>query len=184
MERGSSSAKRPMNSDNKKSSSNGAGRKRPKFYGNCDNCGKQGHLASQCPKPKQKKKNNQPKTTANVVEEETEGWEDNLTAVVNRVLHVDNPREWFVDTGATVHVCSNRNVFTSYRVVDGRKLHMGNQALSDVADIENVVLRLMSGKDLTLKDVLHVPDIRKNLVSGSLLVNNGFRLVFESEKFI
>ena len=32
--------------------------------------------------------------------------------------------------------------------------------------------------------MLHVPDIRKNLVSGPLLSKNGFRLVFESDKFV
>ena len=35
-----------------------------------------------------------------------------------------------------------------------------------------------------MKEVLHVPEIRKNLVSGSLLSKNGFRLVFESDKFV
>ena len=43
---------------------------------------------------------------------------------------------------------------------------------------------MTSGKELTLNNVLHVPDIRKNLVSGSLLSKNGFRLVFESDKFV
>ena len=32
--------------------------------------------------------------------------------------------------------------------------------------------------------MLHVPNIRKNLVSGPLLSKNGFRLVFESDKFV
>ena len=32
--------------------------------------------------------------------------------------------------------------------------------------------------------MLHVPDIRKNLVSCSLLSKNGFKLVFESDKFV
>ena len=40
------------------------------------------------------------------------------------------------------------------------------------------------GKELTLTNVLYVPKIRKNLASGSLLNNHGFRLVFESNKFI
>lgn len=43
---------------------------------------------------------------------------------------------------------------------------------------------MTSGKELTLNNVLHVPDIRKNLVSGSLLSKAGFKLVFESDKFI
>ena len=40
------------------------------------------------------------------------------------------------------------------------------------------------GKELTLNDVLHVPEIRKNLMCGSLLSKKGFRLVFESDKFV
>ena len=43
---------------------------------------------------------------------------------------------------------------------------------------------MISGKKLTLNDVLHVPDIRKNLVSCSLLSKNGFKLVIESNKFV
>ena len=47
-----------------------------------------------------------------------------------------------------------------------------------------MVLKMTSGKELTLTNVLYVPKIRKNLVSGSLLNSHGFRLVFESDKFI
>ena len=43
---------------------------------------------------------------------------------------------------------------------------------------------MISGKKLTLNDVLHVLDIRKNLVSCSLLSKNGFKLVIESNKFV
>ena len=32
--------------------------------------------------------------------------------------------------------------------------------------------------------MLHVPEIRKNLISGSLSSKKGFRLVFESDKFV
>ena len=39
-------------------------------------------------------------------------------------------------------------------------------------------------KELTLNNVLHVLDFRKNLVSGFLFSKNGFRLVFESDKFV
>ena len=37
---------------------------------------------------------------------------------------------------------------------------------------------------LTLNDVLHVPDICKNLISESILSKKGFRIIFESDKFI
>ena len=40
------------------------------------------------------------------------------------------------------------------------------------------------GKTLTLKNVLHVLEIRKNLVSTSLLVKNRFKVVFVSNKVV
>ncbi|GFP97577.1 retrovirus-related pol polyprotein from transposon tnt 1-94 [Phtheirospermum japonicum] len=73
---------------------------------------------------------------------------------------------------------------TNDDLVAGRKLNMGNQASSKVAGTGTVVLKMTSGKEITLNEVLHVPDIRKNLVFGSILVSRGFRLVFEANKFV
>ena len=47
-----------------------------------------------------------------------------------------------------------------------------------------MVLKMTSGNELTLNNVVYVPEVHKNLVSGSLLNNHGFRLVFESDKFV
>ena len=46
------------------------------------------------------------------------------------------------------------------------------------------MLKMTSGKELTLTNVLYVPELQKNLVSGSLLNNHGFLLVFEYDKFV
>ena len=59
---------------------------------------------------------------------------------------------------------------------------MGNASSSMVEGKGDVVMNLTSGKKLTLMDVLFVPEIRKNLVSVSLLNKKGFKLVFESDK--
>ncbi|KAL0445959.1 UNVERIFIED_CONTAM: Retrovirus-related Pol polyprotein from transposon TNT 1-94 [Sesamum latifolium] len=92
----------------------------------------------------------------------------NLSAVVFEANLVDNPREWWIDTGATRHICSDKEMFSTYTPINGRKLFMGNSATSNIVGLGKVVLKMTSGKELTLIDVLHVPDIRKNLVSGSL----------------
>ncbi|KAI3503228.1 hypothetical protein L1887_31667 [Cichorium endivia] len=53
---------------------------------------------------------------------------------------------------------------------------MGNSATSNIQGIEKIVLKMTSGREMTLNDVLYVPEIRKNLVSGWLLNKHGFRL--------
>lgn len=97
---------------------------------------------------------------------------------------VDNPKYWWVDTDVTRHMCSDKVLFFTYAPVSEIMLYMGNSGTSEVAGIGKVVLKLTSGMQVALNDVLHVPDIRKNLVSGLLLVKHGFRLVFESNKFV
>ncbi|KAI3471414.1 hypothetical protein Pfo_030778, partial [Paulownia fortunei] len=107
-----------------------------------------------------------------------------LSAVVFEANLVDNPREWLVDTGATCHICFDKEIFSSYIPINRRKMYMENSATSNIVGLGKLVLKMTSGKKLTLIDVLHVPDIRKNLVSGSLLIKAGFRLLFEFEKFV
>ncbi|GAB2286946.1 hypothetical protein Dimus_039799 [Dionaea muscipula] len=43
---------------------------------------------------------------------------------------------------------------------------------------------MTSEKELTLNNVLYVPEIRKNLISWSLLSKHGFKLVFEADKVV
>ncbi|XP_057488500.1 uncharacterized protein LOC130774470 [Actinidia eriantha] len=122
-----------------------------------------------------------------VVENISNGVNDmNLCAVLTEVNKIgSNTKEWWVDTGATRHVCSNKEMFITYQVVtNGEQIFMGNSAISKVEGQGKVVLKITSGKELTLNNVLHVPEIRKNLVSGSLFSKHGFKLVFVSDKFI
>ena len=76
-------------------------------------------------------------------------------------------------------------MFSTFEPIEtGEKVFMGNSATSDIKGQGKVVLKMTFGKELTLTNVLYVPEIRKNLVSGSLLNSHGFRLVFESDKFV
>lgn len=63
-------------------------------------------------------------------------------------------------------------------------IYIGNSSSIKVVSKDTFQLKVTSDKIVTLKDVLHVPDIRKNLVSGALLSKDWFKKVFESDKFI
>nr|GEU54519.1 hypothetical protein [Tanacetum cinerariifolium] len=53
-----------------------------------------------------------------------------------------------------------------------------------VSDVCAMISEMTFEKELKLTNVLYVLEIRKNLVSGWLLNKFGFRLVFESDKFV
>ena len=96
-----------------------------------------------------------------------------------------NPKELWIDTGATRHVCSENKMFSTFEPIETREnIFMGSSVTSKINDQGKVVLKMTFGKELTLTNVLYVPKIRKNLVSGSLLNSHRFRFMFESDKFV
>jgi hypothetical protein len=67
--------------------------------------------------------------------------------------------------------------------MDIEHLEMRNSSTSKVLDV-GTFIKVTFEKLLTLKNMLHVVDIRMNLIFGSLLRKNGFKLVLKSDKFI
>ena len=104
--------------------------------------------------------------------------------LLSTVLSVFCSPEWWVDTGANIHVCADASLFSSYQDGGTSSLLMGNGSHARVLGVGTVNLKFTSGKTVQLKNVQHVPTIKKNLVSGSLLCRDGFKLVFESNKCI
>ena len=101
-----------------------------------------------------------------------------MTCVISECNLVGNPKEWFLDSGATRHIYSAKEAFTTYTPAEyNEDLFMENTTTARIAGIGKVMLKMTSDKVLTLNNVLHVPTIRKNLVSAALLVKNGFKCV-------
>ncbi|GJT18772.1 zinc finger, CCHC-type containing protein [Tanacetum coccineum] len=108
-----------------------------------------------------------------------------VTYVSKAYFVQDDDVAWWVDSGATVHVCKDRCWFKTYESLnDGSILHMGNESTALVHGRGCVDLRFSSGKIVSLFNVLHVSNIRKNLVSSSILNNCGYKQVIESNKFV
>ena len=61
---------------------------------------------------------------------------------------------------------------------------MGNRSHACVLSVGTVILKFTLKTIVLLKNVQHVSSIKKNLVSGSLLCRDSYKLVFESNKCI
>ena len=104
--------------------------KRGTFKEKCFTCDKVGHRSMKCRLPKKKNKNHK----ANVVDNITQDVSDiNLSTMVSKMNLVgSNSKEWWIDTGTTRHVCSNKELFTSFELINGEKVFMGNSTCSAV----------------------------------------------------
>ncbi|GJT00330.1 hypothetical protein Tco_0821499 [Tanacetum coccineum] len=85
-----------------------------------------------------------------------------VCAMISEVNMVGtNHGGWWIDIGATRHVCADKSKFHSFRAVDnGQKLYMGNSATADIKGEGDVVLKMTSEEELKLTNVLYVPEIR------------------------
>ena len=125
---------------------------------------------------------NPPKPKANLVE----GDEQVIAAVVSQVNMVTNVKEWVVDSGATRHICANKKSFSTYTPVeDGKEVvYLGDSRTANVLGKGKVLLKLTFGKTLALSEVLHVPNIKANLISVALQEKFRIKVSFESDKIV
>ncbi|GJY29335.1 zinc finger, CCHC-type containing protein [Tanacetum coccineum] len=167
--------------------------KKPKVT--CWNCGKPGHLKKDC-----KGSNVGNRANRSSIKGSEHGSSNPLkgqsmfnkshqiyyvTYVSEAFFVQDDDVAWWVDSEATVHVCKDRCWFKTYELLnDGSILHMGNESTTLVHGRGCVDLRFSFGKVVSFLNVLHVPNIRKNLVSSSVLNNYGYKQVIESNKFV
>ena len=100
------------------------------------------------------------------------------------VLSVCLSPEWWMDSGANIHVCADVSLFTSYQAGGTGALLMGNSSYARVLGVDTVVLKFTSGKTMLLKNMQHVPSIKKNLVSGSQMCRDGFKIMLEFNKCV
>ena len=145
----------------------------------CHHCGKMGHIKKYCYKWKRENKGGgdkqEKKDQDNTNRVATTTCDDLLVTYDENVINLAcDETSWVIDTGASLHVTSRKELFTSYTSGDFGVLKMGNDGLVQVVGMGDVCLETNNGTTLTLKNVRHAPDIRLNLISAGKLDDEGF----------
>ncbi|KAI5441511.1 hypothetical protein KIW84_010838 [Lathyrus oleraceus] len=99
---------------------------------------------------------------------------EQFIAMIAEINMVGGSDGWWINTGASRHVCYDRAMFKTYTNAEDKKVLLGDAHTTNVTGIGDVELNFTSRKTLILKNVMRVPEIRKNLVSGFLLNKAGF----------
>lgn len=188
---GAKGSKRPKSGNSSKQGSN----KKAKAKGTCWKCGKAGHMKRDCRSKGSKDKGVMTPASGSGTSP-GQGKGTSVSLVTNESLFFvsnidqclvmkDEKLLWWLDSGATTHVCMERKWFKHMKdVEDGLVLYMGNESTTPVLGKGDVHLNFTSGKELVLHNVLYAPAIRKNVVSGGVLNKLGYRLVFEADRLV
>ncbi|GJZ16078.1 zinc finger, CCHC-type containing protein [Tanacetum coccineum] len=84
-----------------------------------------------------------------------------------------NAIAWWIDSGATTHVCKDRCWFKTYKPVEDESvLYMGDDHFAPVHGKGSVVLEFSSGKSVTLFNVLYVPKLRFGYHNNGMFMLN------------
>ncbi|KAH9670700.1 hypothetical protein KPL70_017080 [Citrus sinensis] len=159
-----------------------------KFSGNYFFCSKKSHRQSDCRFKKKKEEVNSHK--ANVIENKSEEicamvFEMQIGMITETNMAETKSYDWWLDLGATIHVCNDKKFFLSYKEeTEGQMVLMGNNNAAIVAGKGVVEINFTSGKKVTLYNVFHVPSVRKNLISASCMCKHGLKIVLESNTCI
>lgn len=144
--------------------------------GICYKCRQYGHWKKDCPA---KMSNSQSKS--DVSEKKGEAFISDTISVKTR-----NDCRWYMDSGASDHMCNNRNWFANYlEIIPPLSITIGNgktiYALGK-GDINILSFDEKHWLEKHLADVLYVPDIGLNLFSSGCALDKGLKMISDRDK--
>ena len=90
---------------------------------------------------------------------------------------------WHLDSGASFHMTRDKEIFSDLEDKDLQMhIEMGDDKRYSATEIGTIKFQRESGKPFQLKYVMHVPGLKKNLVSVTMLEDKGYDVVFSDGK--
>ncbi|KAK8957926.1 hypothetical protein KSP39_PZI000959 [Platanthera zijinensis] len=139
----------------------------------CYNCGKYGHYAKECYSEKKVEEN------ANLVAEE-ETREDGVLLMAYKDTVSDNDTIWYLDTGASNHMCGHKHLFKEMREVEDGHVSFGDASKIQVKGQGAIYYLQKGGTEGSIENVYYVPDFKNNILSMGQLMEKGYSVFMKN----
>ncbi|KAJ8898809.1 hypothetical protein K2173_007234 [Erythroxylum novogranatense] len=143
----------------------------------CEKCQKMGHHQKICKSNIQKVVAQVDLQQKNVVQVADHEEEQLFVATCLAASHSSD--KWLIDSGCTNHMTFDRDLFKELDTSIISKVKIGNGECIAVKGKGIFAVETSKGTKL-IREVLFVPNINQNLLSVGQLLENGFKVVFES----
>lgn len=143
-----------------------------KFDGKCFNCGKIGHKSRYC-----RSRLNQNKTSST---------DNALTAIACNAELTTKSGVWCLDSGATRHMCNNKEKFKTLNKDDQSKVYTAAEHFVESTGSGDINLHIKvkqrQSNSVRIQNALHVPELRNNLLSVPSITDKGHSVIFERNR--
>lgn len=132
----------------------------------CFNCNGYGHFAKFCKKPKkaQSKDNKE---------------QESFIAAFS-VFDGKTNKRWYIDSGASMHMCSNKEWLCNVREPTVKTVAVANREPLSVECVGDISINVSQHNKIQLKNVLYVPGVAANLISVSTVTKGGYKMTFNA----
>lgn len=151
-----------------------------KFKWKCYSCGKKGHMSKDCKSIPSNMHGENSKPSANNVTDDT--YAAFMAQREERGAEDVMSRPWILDSGATRHLCADRETFERLDESTSGSINLANNASSSVQGKGDVRVSIADGTDLRwvkFQNTLFVPELRSNLVSVAKITDKDHLVLFD-----
>ena len=161
----------------------------------CHYCNKKGHIQPDCRKKKKdnadKKKNGEDgnsadngkkSANAHVLVESSASVEEVNDDELEVGLYTAVRTRWMMDSGATHHMSPYKIDFADYTPCSGT-VRLRDTSTVDQVGVGSVVFKSSQGTQITLTNVLHIPNLNTRFISTRALVAKGATVLFDQGSF-
>jgi len=94
-------------------------------------------------------------------------------------LRVQNNSIWYLDTGASNHMCGDENMFDELSKIEARHVSFGDASKVMVKGRGTICFSQKNGRIGTIRDVYYVPDLKTNILSMGQLMEKGYSVIMK-----